>query len=210
MPKMQTILNYTELFDSFKKHLLLNQPVSTKDITVCIKNFFLKKFSEKFNVLCSHSKGNEYLTDILVTDFDPKVVLEKRTFEMENQSFGVYLAAESELGGTGASSAYGVMKNVVEDYLKLLMIHCRYRVMIFTSLPYSDEDNHLGNRVETLRELYIRTSGVRSGMLLIHLASTQPRSTQVQVSVTESSLRAFIVSEDGRTAHEIERNTLVL
>ncbi len=207
---MQTILSYTDLFDRFKKHLLLHRPISTREITICIKDFFLKIFSEDFSVLCSHSKGNEYLTDILVTDFDPKAVLEKRTFEMANQSFGVYLAAESELGGSGASSAYGVMKNVVEDYLKLLMIHCKYRVMIFTSLPYLDEKNHVCNRVETLRELYFRTSGTRSGMLLIHLASTQPRSTQVQVSIADSSVRAFIVSEDGSTVHEIELNTIVL
>lgn len=206
---MQTILSYASLFNGFREHLIAKQPVSTKEITRCIKDFFRELFESEFRVLCSHSKGNEYLTDILVTDFLPKFAVKKRTFEMMNQSFGVYLAAESELGGTGASSAFGVMKNVVEDYLKLLMIHCRYRVMIFTSLPYANELNHVDNRVETLRELYVRTSGVRSGMLLVHLAGTQPRSTQVQVSVTASSFRGFIVSEDGSTVQEIELSTVM-
>lgn len=200
-------LNYTSLFSELRSHLLSKNPVETIDITREIKAFFLEKFSSSHNVLCTHAKGNEYLTDILVTTFNPKAIVQKCTLQVIPPAVSVVLAAESELGGVGASSAYGVMKNVVEDYLKLLVIRCQYRVMIFTSLPYADEDDHVCNRVEVLRSLYQRTTDLSSGVLLVHLSGTQPKSTQVKALVNEQSIRGFEISADGQSAQKINPTT---
>ncbi|WP_223538066.1 hypothetical protein [Pseudomonas sp. GL-B-16] len=195
--------DYEKLFKSLRDHLISNSPRLTKDITECIKVFFRHYFSTDHTVLCSHAEGSEYLTDILVTSFDPKKIVQPRTLSMVSPALSVHLAAESELGGVGASSAYGVMKNVVEDYIKLLLIRCSYRVMIFTSLPYADEIDHVQNRIETLRNLYASTPKLDSGMLLVHLTGTQPKSSQVQAIITEDSVRGFIISECGNLTQEV-------
>lgn len=95
------------------------------------------------------------------------------------------------------------MKNVVEDYLKLLVVRAKYRVMIFTSLPYANEVDHVENRVEMLRDLYSRAADLDSGVLLIHLNGSQPRSTQVQVSLASGSMRGFVVPSDGLVVEEL-------
>lgn len=95
------------------------------------------------------------------------------------------------------------MKNVAEDYLKLLVVRCQYRAMIFTSLPYSGEQDHVLNRVEVLRSLYQRTPGLNSGVLLIHLKGSQPNSTQVRALVNAESIRGFEVAADGLSVQEI-------
>ena len=181
------------------------RPERTSEITREIKNFFRQHFQLPHHVHCGHESGSEYMTDVLVTSFDPKQLVENRTLNIVPSSLDAYLAVESELGGVGASSAYGVMKNVVEDYAKLLMIRVNYRVMIFTSLPYSNEQDHVRNRVETLRELYCRAPGLLSGVLLVHLEGTQPRSTQVQATFGEGKARGFVVSEDGLSVKELRR-----
>ena len=99
------------------------------------------------------------------------------------------------------------MKNVVEDYLKLLIVRCRHRAMVFTSLPYAKEQDHVLGRVEVLRDLYQRTPGLNSGVLLIHLKGSQPNSSQVQATVNAESIRGFEVSADGSSVNEIRLNT---
>ena len=197
-------VNYALLFADMRRHLLAVRPTATIDITKEIKEFFRSRFSSTHNVLCSHATSSEYLTDILVSTFEPKTVLRQRTLELIPSEVNVLLAAESELGGVGASSAYGVMKNVVEDYLKLLIIRCQYRVMIFTSLPYANEVEHVLKRVELLRSLYQRTAGLSSGVLLDHLCGSQQTSSQVQALESEESIRGFEISADGLSSKEID------
>lgn len=196
-------MNYASLFFDLRSHLLFKSPSSTSDITKEIKEFFRTKFSSTYNVLCSHTQGNEYLADVLVTTFNPKAIIQKRTLQIIPSAVSLILAVESELGGVSASSAYGVMKNVVEDYLKLLVLRCQYRVMIFTSLPYANEDDHVLNRIEVLRALYQRTPSLNSGVLLVHLAGSQPISSQVQALINDQSIRGFEVSADGLSVKEI-------
>lgn len=196
-------MNYASLFSDLRSHLLFKSPNSTSDITKEIKEFFRTKFSSTYDVLCSHTQGNEYLADVLVTTFNPKAIIQQRTLQIIPSAVSLILAVESELGGVSASSAYGVMKNVVEDYLKLLVLRCQYRVMIFTSLPYANEDDHVLNRIEVLRALYQRTPSLNSGVLLVHLAGSQPISSQVQALINDQSIRGFEVSADGLSVKEI-------
>lgn len=196
-------ITYASLFADLRSHLIANAPSETAEITKSIKQFFREEFDSSHKVLCSHAKGCEFLTDVLVTSFNPKSVVQKGTLQLLPTNIDVFLAAESELGGEGASSPYGVMKNVVEDYLKLLVVRCQYRVMVFTSLPFSGEIDHVQKRVETLRELYVRSSSITSGVLLVHLSGSQPVSSQVRASVNATSIRGFEVSIDGSSVNEV-------
>lgn len=196
-------LLYEKLFAALCHHMTNEPPEQTSELTREIKRFFRHHFPLPNHVHCGHERGSEYMTDVLVTSFDPKRLLERRTLKIVPSSIDAYLAVESELGGVSASSAYGVMKNVVEDYVKLLLIRAKYRVMIFTSLPYAKEQNHVENRVEILRDLYRRAPELTSGVLLIHLEGTQPRSTQVQASFGAGKARGFVVSEDGLSVKEL-------
>ena len=197
---------FHQLYIDMRGFLLRERPVATTAITDAIKHFFRLRFVANHTVLCSHSGSTEYLTDVLVTTFNPKSVVAKRSLQVTADEITALLAVESELGGVGASSAYGVMKNVVEDFLKLLMIRSKYRVMVFTSLPYSNEKNSIVNRLDTLRTLYSRTPGVAGGMLLVHLSGSRPRSTQVQAHVTEDSIRGFLISSNGSSITEISQD----
>ena len=194
---------YEKLFHAFCAHMALDTPQATKDITRSIKRMFRDYFAPPYTVLCGHEKGSEYMADVLVTSFDPKNLIQPGSLAIVPESIGVHLAVESELGGKSASSAYGVMKNVVEDYVKLLVLQAEFRVMIFTSLPYRHEQDHLRNRVDTLRQLYLRTPGAASGVLLIHLQGAQVRSTQVQASTAPHHIRGFVISDDGTAVHEL-------
>lgn len=197
---------YRQLYFDLRRFLLREKPIATKAITDAIKNFFRLRYEADHTVLCSHSISSEYLTDVLVTTFNPKSVVAKKTLQVGVDEIKALLAVESELGGVSASSAYGVMKNVVEDFLKLLLVRSAYRVMVFTSLPYSNETHSIENRLQTLRTLYSRTPGVAGGILLVHLSGSQPRSTQVQAHVTAESIRGFLISSNGNSVSEVSEN----
>ena len=194
-------INYTDLYDELQKWLLDQMPYSTKEITSSIKDFFANRFSD-FTVLPNES-SSEYLLDILVTNFTPLRVIgsNRKSLNLTLDSIEIYLAVESELGGAGASSAYGVHKNIVEDYVKLLLVKAEYKIMIFTSLGYKIEANHVINRVENLREIYFRVSSDGTGVLLVHLPGSQPKSTQVQAAVKDMS--GYIISGDGEHVDQI-------
>lgn len=195
---------YPEIYRTLRAHLLAEAPTTTRQTTDAIKRYFRNTFNPDYSVLCSHEDGCEYIADVLVSSFNPKNVVARRTLDITVPTVRIRLAVESELGGVSASSAYGVMKNVVEDYLKLLVVRADLRVLIFTSLPYRSEPNHIIARVEKLRELYARTPELNSGVLLVHLEGTQPRSSQVQTVVSAQSIRGFIVSNCGKHFVEIE------
>lgn len=201
-------LAYPEIFATLRTHLVSHAPQSTRETTNAIKQYFRNTFCLDHHVLCSHAEGNEFGIDVLVTSFDPKNMVAKRTLELRASTVRILLAVESELGGVSASSAYGVMKNVVEDYLKLLITRCDARVMIFTSLPYKGELKHVEKRVETLRELYASVAGLDTGALLIHLDGAQIRSSQVQTIISAQSIRGFIVASDGKKATEIHARSI--
>ena len=140
---------------------------------------------------------------VMVTSFTPLNILDNtgNTIVVPDTPIINYIAVESELGGTGGSSAYGVQKNVVEDYVKLLLVNSKYKIMVFTSLPYSGELNHVANRVNNLKDIYIKVCPNEQGVLLVHLAGSQPVSTQVQASV--SDITGYIISGNGQHVGKI-------
>lgn len=199
---------YTTLFASFEGFILRESPVETMAVTWAIKDFFCKCFSQEYEVHLSRQNRAEYMVDVLVTTFRPKEVFSRdKNFDLVVPAFRAILAVESEIGGNSASSAGPLMRNVVEDYLKLLLIRSKYRVMIFTSLPYAWEcdDDHVLNRARTMRDIYSRAEGITGGALLIHLAGASNRGTsgQVKVTISPGTIRGFVISGDASDIVEI-------
>lgn len=131
----------------------------TETITKAIKDYTKYFFKDdKSKVIRYSNNGGEFLYDISVLSFDPiKIINSARSTLNINKNFTTYkafLLLESELGGNSASSAYGVFKNVVEDFSKLLIGNSKYKVMIMAVSPYKDESNYVENRLEILQNIY--------------------------------------------------------
>ncbi|WP_456276583.1 hypothetical protein [Bacillus sp. AK128] len=198
-------INYEEVYRSLKAYLCKKNPVKTKDITKDIKDFF--NIEENNNLGIFSRSRTEYLTDVHITSFSPLEVVEKKSQRSNNKeilaikpgtTIKSYLAVESELGGSGASSAYGIMQNVVEDFCKLLLINSDYKMLVFTSLKYSEEDEneYIKNRVKTLKDIYVKSSPRENekGLLLVHIKGTRAKSTQVQVEVSDKNISGFLIN----------------
>jgi hypothetical protein len=196
-------VQYGELFRDCRTYLIGRAPVSTNEITASIKQYFYDKYSSAYTVLFTRDYQKEFVLDLVVTNFDPRQKMQGEMRQPAINSAKIYLAVESELGGTGGSSPSGVMNNVIEDFFKLTFINADYRILFFTSLPYADESDHVLNRAETLRQLYSIGPMNSHGICLFHLLGAQPRPGQVQVSISRSNIRGFIISADGLTCAEI-------
>lgn len=193
-------IDYSIVFSRITDLLTSVNPAATNDITHCIKDFFHHEY--KNHEVHSSYGSSEYLLDILVSNFKPLEVLSKdKKLTLSVKPIEIYIAVESELGGEGASSAYGVHKNAVYDFIKLLSVQAKYKIMLFTSLPYANECNHVINRVESLRDVYSNSYMNPEGVLLIHLPGSQPNSAQVQANVT--GMTGYTISGDGATAMAI-------
>ena len=116
-------LNYFELFVDLRDWLVDKNPTLTSDITSSVKSYFSDKYQN--HTVLPNDNSSEYLLDVMVTSFTPLNILDNtgNTIVVPDTPIINYIAVESELGGTGGSSAYGVQKNVVEDYVKLLLVN---------------------------------------------------------------------------------------
>jgi hypothetical protein len=194
---------YEKLYRRLREALLHSQGVGTRELTVAIKQFFSREYGEHYHVHCSGGPHPEYMVDVLVSSFAPKDLFEKKSLALRPAALEIHLAVESELGGVSASSAFGVMRNAAEDFVKLLLVNAKRRMMIMTSLAYAKEVDHVRARVELLRDMYSRSGDLSSGVLIVHLEGSQPRSAQVQAMVNPSAIRGFVVSNDGRAVSEL-------
>jgi hypothetical protein len=118
-------------------------------------------------------------------------------WENNPQGFRVLLAVESELGGKNGGSPKALSENVMEDFAKLLVINCPYKILIFTSLAFSKEESHVVNRVKSIEKVYVQ-SGIAGNILLIHLKaepkiSENGNQTNPQISLKEKDIRAFLL-----------------
>ncbi|MHB8136640.1 MAG: hypothetical protein ACYDH1_20705 [Anaerolineaceae bacterium] len=197
-------MDYVELFNKFRTSLLAAAPSTKNQITKAVKDYFLSEFGQSYTVLHSGGANHEFLTDVFISGFDPQKIVENKTLSIIPGSFQIYMAVESELGGSGGSSPYGVMKNVIQDFIKLLSITSQHKVMVYTSLPYSQEVDHIINRANTLKEIYSRFQPNEAEILLVHLLGTQPISSQVQAVVDAGSISGFYIASHGSQCVEIK------
>jgi len=202
-------VDYSQLLLDIRNHLVATKCTSTPDITKAIEQFFEKQYQNNYTVLPSSRDGGEFLVDILVAAFNPRNLVncdEKGSISLQETEPQVLLAVESELGGSGGSSPCGIMKNVVEDFMKLLLVTSHYKVLFFTSLPYVQEQNQVENRVKILHSLFCKAQPVTNGLLLVHLNGTRPEAGAGQVKVTienNNDVRGFYISETGGQCFEI-------
>lgn len=143
---------YTGLSDKLK------DLYDTQKITDAIKEYTKNFFKADNNKIVRYSdNGGEFLYDVSVLSFNPNNIVnsKNRKININNiTTYKAYLLLESELGGNSASSAYGVFKNVVEDFSKLLIGNSKYKVMIMAVSPYKGESNYIENRLEILQNIY--------------------------------------------------------
>jgi len=194
-------INYGELFKDFKKNVATDEDLSAKNITKKITDYFAEKYIHQTVLYSEKSiKKSEYLTDVLVTNFEPKNIASKKNkrFEVLGTEIKALLAVESELGGEGGTSAGPVLKNVVEDFVKLLLLKSKYKVLIFSSVPLKDEDEYLKNRVSTLMEVKKNTDSSDEEILLIHLLGNKHKTDggnprQINVSLKSCGIKGFLL-----------------
>lgn len=189
---------YEDIYSNFKCCLLTHKPNETALITRTIKRFF-SCFFMKYEVLPS-ANVSEYLLDIMVTDYRPLEFLKKGTMIREQVDYKPLLAVESELGGDSANSSVSVMRNAVEDFVKLLLVSSQYKVLVFTSLPSSEEsqndEKYISERVKLLKEIHQNSPAKYIDILLIHIKGEQENGKgQVKVSISDDSISGYVIGK---------------
>ena len=198
------VIVYENLYDEFCSALETNEPLKTPDITKRIKNFFAHAF-HRYVVLPS-SEHKEFLTDVFVATSNPRQIAPVR----QQHPFRAILVVESELGGEGGSAPAYLKRNVFEDFAKLLVIRSDYKMMIFASIPYAGEHEHVQCWVDEMNAMYC-ASGCTEDMLLVRLHATPQKTangnpTNPKISLDPSAFSGYILSAKG--ARRIERREL--
>lgn|GEM_PF-2035583 len=189
------MIDYVKIFNEFKEKLTSENHVKTVDITNNIKDFFIEKFSKDFFVAPRKSHNvKEFLVDVIVSTRNPRDLI-----KFAGSEFRLLLAVESELGGVGAGSPKQLHANVLEDFAKLLLIKSEYKILIFTSLPYSIEQNHIQDRVYEIYSAF-QDVGHDTDILLIHLEAipkkTNGNPTNPTINLKQEAISAFLLSVD--------------
>lgn len=187
------MIDYRELFNKFREQISSEEDSKTPDITRNIKGFFVHEFKEYF--VSSANGEKEFLVDVFVSTRNPRKLAESS----DAGEFKAILAVESELGGVGAGAQSYLMRNVLEDFAKLLVIQSEYKILIFTSLPYANELNHCENRVREIDVVY-RNAGYPGNILLIHLQSAAQKTpnghpTNPKVGLKRDTMSAYVLSK---------------
>lgn len=187
------MIDYRELFANFCKKIASDENLKTPDITKKIKEFFVIEFHDYFVAPSNGEK--EFLVDIFVSNRNPRALHENSSAK----GLKAILAVESELGGEGGGAQGYLKRNVLEDFSKLLVIHAEYKVLIFTSLPYANENNHIRNRLDEIYSIY-KNSGEPGSILLIHLHSDAQKTanghpTNPKVSLKRKGMSGYVLSK---------------
>ncbi|MDK0618477.1 hypothetical protein P5F24_11145 [Clostridium perfringens] len=190
-------MDYVIYFEGLKRKL--QGLTDTKIITKNIKEYTKEFFEKDINKVVLYSKnGGEFLYDVSVLSFDPKKVIgsKKREIIINNNflEYNSFLLLESELGGESASSALGVFRNVVKDFLKLMIGNSKYKVMIMAVSPYKEEHNYIENRLKVLEELY-KKSECNSDILILTIEGFH-RKEKTQIKLDTSKMHYKIFSKN--------------
>ncbi|MDO9215518.1 MAG: hypothetical protein Q8Q54_04350 [Methylococcales bacterium] len=194
-------IEYKDIYYELKKSLIKAHPIETINITKAIKCFFINNFIN-YKVLSTVDKS-EYLVDIMVTKYKPKDLIHSdkvSTLTINHPlDYEPLLIVESEISPTSGTSAQGVMRGVVEDFNKLLLVSSKYKVMIFTSLKFEQETgDHIENRVELLHQIHQKSPSKDKAILLVHIKGSQKESGhQVQVTISDDNICGYIIGNSG-------------
>ncbi len=186
------MIDYKELFSKFRNQIASEEDTKTPCITKKIKEFFAREFHDYF--VAPSSAATEFLVDVFVATKNPRTLGDGS----DGGKLRVILAVESELGGEGGGAQGYLKRNVLEDFAKLLVIRADYKILLFTSLPYAGEQDHVASRVREMESVY-KNADCPGNILLIHLQSTAQKTragypTNPKVSLRRDTMAAYVLS----------------
>lgn len=191
------LFDYKEIFIDFinymkcmKEHLCENNACDTTKTTDAIKTFFYERYSKKFEVFSSKNKG-EFLYDISVMNCKPKEILDE---ENEKPNPEIILSIESELGGSGANYKKGLLKNLSEDYFKILHSSSDYRIFIGIHDP---KDENINERANLFYRAYKNSSQEKSILLILiyGIRNKEIKNKQIQID-PNLKFEGYVLTKD--------------
>lgn len=190
----QIFFNFINYMNHMKEHLCENNACDTTKTTDAIKTFFYERYSKKFEVFSSKSKG-EFLYDISVMNCKPKEIL-KEILDEENEKPNpeIILSIESELGGSGANYKKGLLKNLSEDYFKILHSSSDYRIFIGIHDP-KDED--INKRANLFYRAYKNSFQKKSILLILiyGIRNKEIKNKQIQID-PNLKFEGYVLTKD--------------
>ena len=186
----QIFFDFINYMNHMKKDFCENNACDTKKTTDAIKTFFYERYSKKFEVFSSKSKG-EFLYDVSVMNCKPKEILDE---ENEKLNPKIILSIESELGGSGANYKKGLLKNLSEDYFKILHSASDYRIFIGIHDP-KDED--INERANLFYRAYKNSSQEKSILLILiyGIRNKEIKNKQIQID-PNLKFEGYVLTED--------------
>ena len=186
----QIFFNFINYMNHMKEDFCENNACDTKKTTDAIKTFFYERYSKKFEVFSSKSKG-EFLYDVSVMNCKPKEILDE---ENEKPNPEIILSIESELGGSGANYKKGLLKNLSEDYFKILHSASDYRIFIGIHDP-NDED--INKRANLFYRAYKNSSQEKSILLILiyGIRNKEIKNKQIQID-PNLKFEGYVLTED--------------
>ena len=188
------LFDYKKIFIDFIKYMkddfCENNACDTEKTTDAIETFFYERYSKKFEVFSSKSKG-EFLYDISVMNCKPKEILDE---ENETLNPKIILSIESELGGSGANYKKGLLKNLSEDYFKILHSSSDYRIFIGIHDP-KDED--INERANLFYRAYKNSSQEKSILLILiyGIRNKEIKNKQIQID-PNLKFEGYVLTKD--------------
>lgn len=190
----QIFIDFINYMKCMKKDFCENNACDTEKTTDAIETFFYERYSKKFEVFSSKSKG-EFLYDISVMNCKPKEIL-KEILDEENEKLNpkIILSIESELGGSGANYKKGLLKNLSEDYFKILHSSSDYRIFIGIHDP-KDED--INERANLFYRAYKNSSQEKSILLILiyGIRNKEIKHKQIQID-PNLKFEGYVLTKD--------------
>lgn len=163
------------------KNLLAWKTNDTKQLTQKIKLFYKNEFKKHF---VYYTKNNqEFLYDITISEYS----LESEPNSVTKNN--LFLVLESELGGSGASSSKGLLRNVIYDFQKLLFCTSENRVLI---AAYSEQEPHI--YINKLFKFY-KYSPNKNPVLVILIHGYHNRrknSRQLKIEIKKETMHSYL------------------
>ena len=195
---MTDLFDYKTIFSEFEKHFKAKKDdfcrinaSDTKASTNTIKEFFHQKFKgyDRYNVYSSR-QPYEFLYDICVMNCNPKEIL---SVQDANNVPEILLSVESELRGSGANSSSGLLKNLSEDFFKILHSSSKYRIFI----GINDIQN-VQERVKVFQTAYKNTNQANPILLILinGVRNKEIKGNQIQID-SNLKITGHILKQSG-------------
>ena len=195
---MTDLFDYKTIFSEFEKYFKAKKDdfcrinaSDTKASTNTIKEFFHQKFKgyDSYNVYSSR-QPYEFLYDVCVMNCNPKEILSAQD---ANKVPEILLSVESELGGSGANYSAGLLKNLSEDFFKILHSSSKYRIFI----GINDVQN-VQERVKVFQTAYKNTNQVNPILLILinGVKNKEIKGNQIQID-SNLKITGYILKQSG-------------